>query len=162
MNGLRLTLAYSVAYASVGLMRFWMLSPTVPQAGEGLESSGDLPLRTLGLSSELALAWIGLGLFSLLCIGTVYLSERHAKVVGKWLRERPWRALAVGFPYFFLLVQVLSTLIDLLSVTKVGQWLAPHDGFVSANSFLLSVVLYALVATLLGPTMLRLFSRRYS
>lgn len=159
---MRLTLFYSAVYVMVGLARLLVVSLVAPNSATETALVSSSPLRTLGLSSELAFAWLWLALFSAVCIGTVYWSERHPRVVGMWLREKPWRSVAIGFPYLFLLFQVVAIALELVAITALGQWLAPHEGYIRANSFLLGALLFTLVTMLLGPKMLSWLSRRYA
>lgn len=161
MSAMRLTLGYALAHVTVGMIRFWTLSLNVDGSTHPPQTVADYATRNLGLSLEATLAIVALGLFWLVCCGIVFVSERFPRATGRTLRERPWMTFVVGAPYFFLLVQIVSTLIDMVSATTLARSIAPEGGFITANAFLLSGILFALLAMLLGPKAMSVLLKRY-
>lgn len=161
MLGMGMTLTYTLAYLALALFRFWLLA--LKSAPENVEDqlATDEPIRTLGMSPELALALAVLGLFSLFCVAIVFLSERMPSRVGRWLRERPSSFFLIGFPYFFLMTQLMTVAIDGLVAAFGVAGFAPPAGFLEANSFPLTVILFALIAILIGPSLQRWLLARY-
>jgi hypothetical protein len=161
MSAMRLTLWYGMAHVTVGMIRFWTLSLNVDGSTHSPQTVADAATRTLGLSLEAALAIVALGLIFLVCCAIVYSSERFPRATGRTLRGRPWTTFVVVAPYFFLLVQIVSSLIDILAATTLVRTLVPETGFITANAFLLSGILFALLAMLLGPKTMSVLLKRY-